>query len=269
MKIINVFQFYNEISMLEYKLAILNDHVDYFVLAESTHTYVGSEKELYFEKIKNNDVFSKYKDKIIHLVVDDFPYKKPNIDYQQNQQWRNENYQRICLSKGLDMLNLDDEDVIVLTDLDEIPNPVLLQQIKNKEITIDNFYDLTMDNYYFNFLNLSPLMVYASKIFNYKLFKDSKMNLHDIRSTNYHRIEKGGWHLGWFGDKEFCKNKIREFAHVELNTGNIDDLYYIKSLLHTVNLCDSFKTIPVDQNTNLPPYYKPFFDQFSNNSVFI
>ena len=45
-KIIDCFIFYNELDLLEYRLNILNDVVDYFVIVESTHTFVGKEKVL-------------------------------------------------------------------------------------------------------------------------------------------------------------------------------------------------------------------------------
>jgi beta-1,4-mannosyl-glycoprotein beta-1,4-N-acetylglucosaminyltransferase len=156
MKIINVFPFYNEIEMLEYKLSVLNDYVDYFVLAESTHTHVGSETELFFQKVKDDEVFSKYKDKILHMIITDYPYKKPNINYQQNQQWENEHYQKNYLSKSFEILQLQDEDVIIAGDLDEIPNPEILKKIKNNEFVVNDFYSLKMDIYYFNLLTLSP-----------------------------------------------------------------------------------------------------------------
>ena len=53
MKIIDCFTFYNELKMLEFRLAELNDDVDYFVLVESTFTHTGNKKDLFFEKNKN------------------------------------------------------------------------------------------------------------------------------------------------------------------------------------------------------------------------
>ena len=77
-KIIDCFTFYNELDLLTYRLNILNDVVDYFVLVEATHTHIGKEKPLFYQE--NKHLFEKFNDKIIHVVVDDFSYKYPNIN---------------------------------------------------------------------------------------------------------------------------------------------------------------------------------------------
>ena len=51
MKIVDCFLFYNELDLLKFKLKELNDIVDYFVLIESKYTFVGNEKELYYERV--------------------------------------------------------------------------------------------------------------------------------------------------------------------------------------------------------------------------
>ena len=47
-KVVDCFIFYNELDLLTYRLNVLNDTVDYFIIVESTHTHVGKEKKLYF-----------------------------------------------------------------------------------------------------------------------------------------------------------------------------------------------------------------------------
>ena len=78
MKIIDSFIFYNELDLLNYRLSILNDFVDYFILVESTHTFTGYPKKLFYNE--NKKLFDKFNQKIIHIIVDDFPYKYPNIN---------------------------------------------------------------------------------------------------------------------------------------------------------------------------------------------
>ena len=48
MKIIDCFIFYNELDLLTYRLNLLNNIVDYFIIVESKHTFVGKEKNLFF-----------------------------------------------------------------------------------------------------------------------------------------------------------------------------------------------------------------------------
>ena len=109
-KIVDCFTFYNELDMLTYRLNILNDVVDYFVLVEATHTHVGKEKPLFYQD--NKHLFEKFNHKIIHIIVDDFPHKYPNIDISKDEQWINERFQRNCISRGIDKLELNNDDLL-------------------------------------------------------------------------------------------------------------------------------------------------------------
>ena len=98
MKIIDCFTFYNELDMLELRLNELNEVVDYFVLVECVKTHANNDKELYFEN--NKDRFSKFLDKIIHIIV------KDNIPQTSNA-WDIENYQRRGIDQGIKQLYLN------------------------------------------------------------------------------------------------------------------------------------------------------------------
>ena len=67
MKIIDSFIFYNELDMLKYRLSLLNDYVDYFVLVESNYTHSGKLKELFYEK--NKELFAEFNHKIVHKMI--------------------------------------------------------------------------------------------------------------------------------------------------------------------------------------------------------
>ena len=71
MKVFDSFIFFNELELLEMRLNILNDVVDYFVLTESPFTVSGNEKPLYYQE--NKDKFAKWNDKIIHHVTEEIP----------------------------------------------------------------------------------------------------------------------------------------------------------------------------------------------------
>ena len=64
--------FYNELDLLEIRLNILDSVVDKFVIVEATETFMGQPKPLYYEE--NKERFVKWKDKIVHYVVDDYPF---------------------------------------------------------------------------------------------------------------------------------------------------------------------------------------------------
>lgn len=189
--------------------------MDFFVIVESNHTFVGKEKPLFY--LENKHLFEKFNDKIIHIIIDDFPHKYPNINFEKNQQWINEVFQRNCISRGLNKLSLQDNDVITITDLDEIPNPKILQQIKNKEILVDK-NTLELDIYYFNLHSKFDKMPWHhAKIITFKKYNELNMRCDQLRFYSCPIIKTAGWHLSYFGNEKFIKNKLENFGHQEYN----------------------------------------------------
>ena len=72
--IYDAFYFFDELDLLEIRLNILNDYVDYFVISESNETFNGNKKQLFFNENKNK--FKNFQHKIIYNLVDDFPNNK-------------------------------------------------------------------------------------------------------------------------------------------------------------------------------------------------
>ena len=273
-KIIDCFTFYNELDMLTYRLNVLNDVVDYFVLVEATHTHVGKEKSLFYQE--NRQLFEKFNHKIIHIIVDDFPHKYPNINIEKDEQWINERYQRYCISRGIDKLSLQSNDVITITDLDEIPNPKILEQIKNNDIVVD-VNIIEMDLYYNNLNSKMDHQWYHSKILTFQKYNELNIGCDKIRFYNCPIIRNAGWHLSYFGDVEFIKNKIENFTHQELNKVEFTDKELIKERIDNgKDLFDrptSIINIPIEDNDNLPPdydiYLKQFYKTHYKNIIFI
>ena len=83
MKIVDCFIFYNELDMLQYRLDTIFNCVDYFIIVESRYTHSGKEKTLYYND--NKHLFESFNSKIIHIVLDELPFKYPNIDYLKNE----------------------------------------------------------------------------------------------------------------------------------------------------------------------------------------
>lgn len=259
MKIIDCFLLYNEIQMLQYRLRILSEIVDYFVIVESKHSFVGKEKEIYFHK--NKELFDEYSDKIIYILVDDFPYQYPNINISKGEQWKNEIFQRNSIKRGIDKIQLDlnDEDVILVSDLDEIPDPATLTKIKNNEIQI-SYNSLLMDNYCYK-LNLKQAGKWSfPKAISYKCYK-TIISCDTIRRIGYAvGIENGGWHLSYFGDQYFIQNKIRNFSHQELNIEKNTNEENIQKYLE--NLKNDRNFTPIHSNKYLPPLYDIYLRNF-------
>uniref|UniRef100_A0A6C0HAT1 Uncharacterized protein n=1 Tax=viral metagenome TaxID=1070528 RepID=A0A6C0HAT1_9ZZZZ len=278
MKIVDCFIFYNELDLLNYRLHILNEQVDYFVLVESTHTHSGKEKELIYEN--NKEMFQSFHHKIIHLIVDDFPYKYPNINYDNksdnSHSWQNERFQRNCIFRGIQHLSLQDDDVIIISDLDEIPDPRTLERIKNNEINI-TINALQMDFYYYNLNSKKEMIWFFSKILIYKYFNEiiqNKLTCSDIRlnhiyiNSDEYIINKGGWHLSYFGDAHFIKNKLENFAHQEFNNNEYANVEKIeKRVTSGIDLFErliheNLVKISVKENPYLPPECETYLQKF-------
>ena len=263
MKIIDCFTFYNELQLLEYRLSILYDVVDYFIIVEANQTYRGKNKELFYNK--NKERFGKFKDKIIHIVVD-LPYKYPNINYKNNKpfqllnynengdQWINEAFQRECIKNGFEQISLNDEDYIIVSDLDEIPDPKTLMLIKNEQISQFEIYKLKQYFYKYNLNSkqkdiwIHPYImsygflkryktiakpiekwIYIEKGYKFIINNDYRMFLSELRLTfeGVSFLDKGGWHLSNFGN---LKNKHETFSNVEaeFNDGKINEQEMIR-----------------------------------------
>ena len=261
MKIIDCFMFYNEVELLEYRLNILNNVVDYFVLVEATHTFAGMPKSCMFEQLKETGPFLKFADKIIHVIVNDFPYIYPNIKYavfeENGQQWENEHHQRDCIARGLERLSLLPDDIITVTDVDEIPDPALLLNIKNKTVQV-TLNVLEMDFYYYNLNSKITQPWHLAKIVSFGAYKGVGKEFRHYRHLRCTKLSRGGWHLSYFGDTNYIKNKIENFSHQELNKSEFTDIQKIEE---RVSKCgdlfdrenNPIERISVYHNDYLPP----------------
>lgn len=262
MKVVDCFIFYNELDLLAYRLNLLNDIVDYFVIVEATHTFVGKEKPLFFNE--NKHLFENFTNKIIHIIVNDFPGKYPDVNFDV---WKNEKCQRNAISRGINCIkDLQQSDVIIISDLDEIPDPHTLDKIKKGNIIID-INILEMDMYYYNLNTRFDSKWNSCKIISYEKYKTININCDDIRFINCSKISNGGWHLSYFGDKYFIQNKLQNFSHQEFNNCEYTDLEKIeKKIQNSINLFDelNIKKIKIEDNKYLPIDYSKYLNKYYN-----
>ena len=118
MKVYDCFSYWDEDLLLDLRLNILDKYVDYFVIVEGNKTWQNNPKKLQF----NIEKFKNFRDKIIYVPVQDMPGG--------DNPYKRENFQRNCISRGLK--NAEDDDIILISDLDEIPNPENLLKFKKK-----------------------------------------------------------------------------------------------------------------------------------------
>ena len=131
MKIIDTTTFFEEKLMIDLRFNILDPFVDKFIVCEARFTHSGKEKNINF----NKKDYPKFEDKIIHLVIDNDPIKKNNNQNVKTETLRQNSIirieaQRNYIFRALD--NLDQNDYILHSDNDEIPDLSNLDFVKNK-----------------------------------------------------------------------------------------------------------------------------------------
>ena len=196
--------------MLKFRLTELNPFIDKFILVESNKTFSGNIKEFVFESHKEE--FKPWLDKIIHIKVDD------NIATANA--WDHEAFQRNQILSGLQQIeHLCKTDAIMISDLDEFPNIDHLAEVKgaNKFTGINGYRE---DFYYYNFTCFNFKHRWAgTMLMNPGILQQVDYNIERLRQARWSvPLIDGGWHLSYFGDVEYIKNKIRSFSHQEYNT---------------------------------------------------
>ena len=226
MKIYDCTTFYSEDMMLDLRFNILNEHVHKFVVVESTFSHSGNKKKLNFD-INN---YPKFKDKIIYKVID---FEPPNLHKITEEKTfylkRINSLKRIELSYNF-MQNAiseaDDNDLIILSDNDEIPN-LNSESFKKSKKNLIIFKQLF---FYYKFNLLYELMPWfgsrACKKKNLKSFswlKNIKNKQYpfwridayfsELKNTNVDIINDGGWHFTNVKSPEEIFEKMKNFGH--------------------------------------------------------
>ena len=230
MKIFDCFMFFDEEMLLDLRLNILNKYVDKFVVTEAAYMHSGKPKKLIFDINK----FQKFKDKITYIPIEKHPPNLLEINDNDDKKkinskrifnaYKREIYQINKTQEGI--LEAKDDDIIMISDLDEIPN---LEKINFKEITNKLiFFKQKMFYYKFNlFYKLLPW--YGTKACSKKLFKSPQW-LRSIKNKKYplwrldiffsskkynniHFVEDGGWHFSNIRKAEELEKKLLNFLH--------------------------------------------------------
>tara|TARA_E500000178_G_C16971553_1_gene731178 strand:- start:798 stop:1619 length:822 start_codon:yes stop_codon:yes gene_type:complete len=218
-KLFDCFSYWDEDLLLDLRLHILNEYIDFFVIVEGNKTWQNNPKKLQFDIKK----FNKFEKKIIYIPVEDMP--------EGDNPWLRENFQRNCISRGLK--NADENDLILVSDLDEIPNPKNLNLFKKKMK-----YAVFQQLHFYYKLNLHSQMNphwYGSRICVKKYLKNPQWlrglkfkkrpfwRIDKLRLNNI--IENGGWH--------FCNlKKPEQLLHKYKNLCETNDPYIFKEKIN-------------------------------------
>lgn len=229
--IYDCFSFFNELSLLEIRLNELSPVVDRFVLVEATLTHSGKPKPLYYNE--NKVQFSEFRDKIIHVIVDDMPVTPEEIEraitpsdrlwlaggYQYGDDWVRERFQRNAIMRAIYACNPDD--IIIIEDADEIIRSDVIQSF---EQTLVDGSNAIGQNFYMGYFNLmcTNMPWWGSKVLRRKFVTNpSEHRFHTVASKYF---ENSGWHFTYLGNTDDIKLKIQSYAHQEFNNPKVLDL---------------------------------------------
>ncbi|WP_146205995.1 tetratricopeptide repeat protein, partial [Azospirillum sp. TSH58] len=204
-RIYDCFQFYNELDLLEVRLAELDAVVDRFVLVEATFTHAGEPKPLHYAE--NRARFAAYADKIIHVVVDDDPGGFA---------WQREAHQRDAILRGLD--GCDPTDMIVVSDADEILRPWVMERLRREADDGRALFAPHLDIFLY-FLDLkSPDPWVSVAAAPWELIRRIGANRARYLTKLGHGrvVPDAGWHFTWMGGIERFRAKLQAFAHREM-----------------------------------------------------
>jgi beta-1,4-mannosyl-glycoprotein beta-1,4-N-acetylglucosaminyltransferase len=217
-----------EWMMLNFRLHELNEVVDKFIIVESAHTFSGLRKDR-----PTLDVTSlPFQDKIVHKVLDESP--DPDA-------WQNEYRLRDFCLEGLRDIELYDHDILVCSDVDEIPDPADLRQVRESGIGDMSSMTCLQNFYYYNTYTMKRKKSACTRITSVKNFTDHynksfyKLRVDARQPSGYFGSEgdftSGGWHFSYFGDIDFIIDKINSFSHQEFNTLEYKDPARIKQAI--------------------------------------
>tara|TARA_B100001057_G_scaffold496478_1_gene598063 strand:- start:49 stop:849 length:801 start_codon:yes stop_codon:yes gene_type:complete len=253
MAIYDCFQYFNEDEMVDLRLNILNEYVDFFVISESTKTHQGANKNINF-KIGN---FQKFKDKIKFIVAD---YdKKINFEKHLGGESPIEQHQRNALIEGVQ--DASPEDLIILSDSDEIPDMTKINEIKKNKKFIA--FSQKMFMYKLNLQNENESNWIGSKIVKRK-YLSTMQQLRNLKFKKYPfwRIDKknlqiidGGWHFSFLQSPEQILEKIKSYSHGEFNDKSLDLKKIEERILNNEDIFKrGFTLKKIDLDESYPKY---------------
>ena len=256
--------YFDEEVVLDLRLNTLNEYVDYFVIVESLFNHKGQERDLKFNLKK----FEKFSKKIIYLVYDKVHDKIEPINPADNEveksrkyifnAYLRENAQRNYIIEGLN--NADQSDIILVSDVDEIPN---LEKIDFEKIS-EKIIFFKQDMFYYKFnLKLPSFIWTGTKACKKKdllspqwlrNIKDKKYPFYRVDTlfskTKYSNIKliiAGGWHFTNIKTAEEIRNKLKSYLHHR--EFDVDPIS-VKDINEIINRKIAIYDLKVDKRSN-------------------
>lgn len=236
--IYDCFPFFNELDLLELRLHELDEVVDYFVLVEATRTHSGQPKPLHYRDYQRR--FSRWRDRVIDVVVDDMP-ASPDP-------WVRERHQRESIGRGL--AGASAEDVILVSDLDEIPRASKVCEYR--DVPGIKVFQQRLCYYFLNLAADDPWP--GTRMLSCETFRELG-GAQAVRSAAGVPVPEGGWHFSFMGGVGRIRGKLGAYAHQEYNTDRYTDPRHLSQVVRAgVDLFGRDMQWRICPAADLPPY---------------
>mgnify|MGYP001158731369 FL=1 len=283
MRVFDCFMYYNEDTVLELRLNYLSQFVNYFVIVESTFDHRGQKKKLNFDINK----FINFKDKIKYFILDSQPPDIEEIKTNDSENeksskyilngYKRDHYQRKYLSKGIQCA--DSEDLIIISDIDEIPKleNINLEKVKNNLLLFNQkmcYYKFNLFQENYNWVGSRACK--KKKLINPQWLRDVKPKKYPIwrldnlfsnfKYNNIKFVEDGGWHFSYLNTPELIEQKLKSYTHhreYDLNPIGLENIakriknresVYNLSIDKRVNKFSSGVKLKILEENELPKY---------------
>jgi len=259
MKIFDCFMYFDEDLLLDLRLNILDKFVDKFVIVESNLTHSGKLKEFKFD-INN---FKKFEKKISYHPIENLLIDK-NLKIKKNWSQNHLVDQSIRNSISKYITDASDNDWIIISDIDELPNPDIIEHfdVRNKY----SFFEQQLFYYKFNLKCMSEPPWYGSRLCVKKYLKSPQWlrnikvknqdNLFNKIFNNQQILKNGGWHFSSVKKPAEIITKMKSFAHSELvKDYMLNESYIMKKINNCEDIFERNIVIEkVELNNNFPDY---------------
>lgn len=202
-RVYDCFMFHNEFDHLRIRLEELSSAVDFFLLVEGDVTHTGKPKPFYFQE--NRHLFDDFRDRIIAR-----PVTLPKTD---SNTWGREIIQRAGITHALKEIRPYDDDIILTSDVDEIPRASAVAAYGSRE----DICCLEQTTYHYNLTCRLAEKTMDPKICRYSEMRD--IGAPDLRyyhkRFDLHVLRDAGWHLSFMGGTDKIIEKLTSYAHYD------------------------------------------------------
>ena len=254
------FLFNDEVDMLEIHMRELARTVDYFIIVESELTFTNHEKRLVFADVRHK--FADMEDQIIYILMNTSRDANP---------WVNENAQRQAIFQaGLhsEKAPVREGDIVIVTDIDEIVRPSILQALKMCTGYDGRRIRFFMDLYYYAFTSRNTKRDFWEHPDATIYSASNEPDAQEMRNGGDQRfsliIRNAGWHCSWcFATLQRFRTKLTSYSHNDLSTAQFHSKEHIVNVVrHSLDVYNRNQPFEFVEAEDIPLYLSMNADRF-------